>query len=307
MVLLMDDEVEGLPGFRDRVIAAVARGGPLCAGVDPSAELLTRWGLPDDESGLRAFSSRCLEAFEGVAPVLKYQVAFFERHGAGGIGVLEEAIATARAAGSIVIADAKRGDIGSTAAAYAQAWLDPSSRLCSDAVTAVPYMGLGALDPMFELARTTGGGVIVVVRSSNPEGRWIQTAGVGAPWGTPGVVAPPGATGPATVEDTLLASIAGLNRESGGTGHVGAVVGATLDRSAFPLGSLGGVILSPGFGVQGGTAEHLARLFAGCEPGTVLANVSRSLLDAGPEVDSLRTRAIELREEITRALGPTLR
>ena len=312
-------ETQRRDGFRARVIAAVDQIGPLCAGIDPSSDLLARWGLPDNASGLREFSARCLEAFGGVAPVLKYQVAFFERHGAEGIKVLEEVIGSARTSGSIVIADAKRGDIGSTAAAYAEAWLDQSSPLCSDAVTAVPYMGLGALAPMFDRALSMGGGVIVVVRSSNPEGRWLQTARVAGVAPAAGEGSRAGAepdrrssaepdhgrsgAGAHAVEDALLASIAELNRASAGAGHVGAVVGATLAPSEFPLASLGGIVLSPGFGVQGGTASHLARLFGGCPPGTVLANVSRSLLDAGPDIAPLRARAIDMRDEITAALS----
>lgn len=299
--------------FRTRVIAAVERAGPLCAGIDPSEQLMARWGLPDDASGMREFAFRCIEAFDGVVPVLKFQVAFFERHGAAGLRVLEEAITSARSAGSIVIADAKRSDIGSTVAAYASAWLAPDSTLRSDAVTVVPYFGLEALGPVCDLARAVGAGVFVVVRSSNPGGRWLQTALVpdaAAASGVTGAGAPDiGAAAPAegakTVEDTLLAAIADLNAASGGVGHVGAVVGATLTPSAFPLASLGGIVLTPGYGAQGGTASGLARLFADCDPGTVLANVSRSLLDGGPEVGSLRSHADRLRQEIADALRPS--
>src|SRR5271166_1013008 len=165
-----------MDSFSERLVAAVASTGPLCAGIDPSASLLTDWGLTDDAAGLRAFGSRCVEAFAGTVPVVKPQVAFFERHGAAGFGALEQLIAEARSAGLLVIADAKRGDIGSTMEAYAAAWLDPDSPLGADAVTAVPYLGLGALQPMVDLAAAHGRGVIVVVRSSNPEGHVLQQA-----------------------------------------------------------------------------------------------------------------------------------
>jgi len=269
-------------GFAERVVAAVAATGPLCAGIDPSPDLLDRWGLPDTADGLRTFGLRCVEAFAGVVPVVKPQVAFFERRGAAGLAVLEELLAACRQVGLVVIADAKRGDIGSTMEAYAEAWLDPVSPLAADAVTVVAYLGMGALQPAFDRAAAGGRGVIVVVRSSNPEGRVLQearTAGAG------------GADGP-SVEDLLLAEIAGLNR--GGLpvpGTVGAVVGATRATSGFDLAGLGGVILAPGVGFQGGTAEGAGRLFAGCAPGTVLPNVSRSLLAHGPDVVTLREAA----------------
>ena len=283
-------------GFAATVTAAVARSGPLCAGIDPSAALLEQWDLPDSADGLRSFGLRCVEAFAGVVPVVKPQVAFFERWGSAGIGALESVIAAAREAGLLVIADAKRGDIGSTMEAYASAWLDPASALATDAVTLVPYLGIGALRPALDLAAASGRGVIVVVRSSNPEGRSIQEAITAA---VPG----DGPAGP-SVEDALLGAIRDLNR--GGLpvpGTVGAVVGATLEPSRFELAELGGIILAPGLGAQGGTAEGAARLFAGCPPHSVLANVSRSLLATGPDVGRLREAARTTSDELRDALG----
>jgi orotidine-5'-phosphate decarboxylase len=298
-------EAGGVQGFGARLAHAVGRTGPICAGIDPSRALLSEWGLSDDPDGLRQFASRCVEAFAEVVPVVKPQVAFFERHGSAGIAVHAAFIADARDAGLLVIADAKRGDIGSTVEAYASAWLDDSSPLAADAVTALPYMGLGALDPMVDLAAATGRGVIVVVRSSNPEGREIQKALTRA------------GSGP-SVEDMLLAQIAARNEggapsgaggDGGGgmpgqaAGHVGAVVGATLRPSSFPLASLGGPILSPGVGAQGATAADVADLFAGCAPGAVVANVSRSVLGAGPTVVALRKAVVSARDEMAAALG----
>jgi len=278
-------------GFGARVAAAIDRTGPLCAGIDPSDALLGAWGLGQDAAGLREFGTRCVEAFAGVVPVVKPQVAFFERFGAAGIAALESLIREAQDAELLVIADAKRGDIGSTMEAYASTWLDPRSPLCADAVTATPYLGLGALQPMFDLAAEHGGGVIVVVRTSNPEGRSLQESLTES------------GRGPA-VEDMLLGRIAELN--AGGlppSGTVGAVVGATLAPSAFPLSSLGGPILAPGVGAQGATADDVGRLFRGCKPGSVLASSSRSLLAAGPEPSSLRAAALSARDEMAAALG----
>ncbi len=282
-------------GFADRVARAVAATGPLCAGIDPSSDLLDHWGLDDTPAGLETFGMRCVEAFAGVVPVVKPQVAFFERMGSAGIAVLESVLAACREAGLLSIADAKRGDIGTTMAAYAAAWLDPASPLVADAVTAVAYLGTGALRPAFDLAAAGGRGVIVVVRSSNPEGRALQEARTAGPGG--------GATGPA-VEDLLLGEIATLNR--GGlpvAGTVGAVIGATREPSAFDVGGLGGVILAPGLGAQGGTAEGTAQLFAGCARGTVLPSASRSLLVSGPDATTLRAAAAMECGAMASALG----
>ncbi|MGH9080441.1 MAG: orotidine-5'-phosphate decarboxylase [Acidimicrobiales bacterium] len=278
-------------GFAERVAAAVSDRGPLCAGIDPSASLLAGWGLPDDGDGLHEFGMRCLEAFEGVVSVVKPQVAFFERHGSAGLAALESVMAAARSAGFIVIADAKRADIGTTMEAYASAWLGPGSRLEADAVTAVAYLGLGALQPLFDLAARGRRGVIVVVRSSNPEGRSLQRARTDE------------GRGP-SVEDMLLADIAARNR--GGEvppGTLGAVVGATSAPSSFALPDLGGVILAPGVGAQGAGAAQVASLFAGCPHHSVLASASRSILAAGPDAAALTAAAAHTQAAMADALG----
>src|ERR1700735_5299920 len=270
-------EEEMADSFGDRVAAAVARTGPLCAGIDPSAALLTKWGLSDDAVGLRSFCAACIEGFAGAVSVVKPQVAFFERHGSAGAGAVERLIAEATSAGLIVIADAKRGDIDSTAAAYADAWLGEASPLAGDAVPVHPYPSLGARSPLVDLAAANGKGVLVVARSSNPEGRELQEAVT--------------ATGP-RVEDMLLGEIAELNGSHAiPTGTVGAVVGATLEPSAFALSQLGGVILAPGLGAQGAGPSDVAARFAGCRPGTVLPSSSRGLLKEGPDPAALRDGA----------------
>lgn len=275
--------------FGDRVAAAVRATGPLCAGIDPSAQLLKDWGLTDDAAGLRSFCTTCVEAFAGAVGVVKPQVAFFERHGAAGIAELERLVVTAREAGLVVINDAKRGDIDTTAQAYAEAWLGDASPLAADAVTAHPYLGLGALMPLVDLAARTGRGVLVVVRSSNPEGRGLQQA-----------VTAEGAS----VEDMLLAEIATLNGSAAvPAGIVGAVIGATLPRSEFALDQLRGVILAPGLGAQGAGPADVAERFAGCAPGSVLPSSSRGLLQHGPDPGTLRSHARSLVRELSVAMG----
>ncbi len=281
---------EQTSAFAVRIAAAVRQHGPLCAGIDPSAELLHGWELEDGPKGLRTFGRVCIEAFAGTVGVIKPQVAFFERHGSAGLAELERLISDASAAGLVVIADAKRGDIDSTAAAYADAWLSDGSPLAADAVTVHPYLGLGALAPCIELAGKTGRGVIVVTRSSNPEGRSLQEATT--------------ASG-ASVEDELLQEIAAWNAAPGiPAGTVGAVIGATLTPSAFALSQLGGVIVAPGLGAQGAGPKEVGALFAGCPPGTVVASSSRGLLRAGPGPEALRQAAASLQSELSVLMGP---
>lgn len=275
--------------FGDRVAAAVRATGPLCAGIDPSAQLLDDWGLSDDAHGLKEFCAICVDAFAGVVGVVKPQVAFFERHGAAGLAELERLVANARAHELVVINDAKRGDIDSTAAAYADAWVGDASPLAGDAVTVHAYLGLGALDPLIRLAAANGRGVVVVARSSNPEGRALQQAVT---------------VGGASVEDMLLAEIAACNGSAGiPAGTVGAVVGATLEPSEFPLSQLGGVILAPGLGAQGAGPADVAARFGGCAPGTVLPSSSRGLLRHGPDTEALRRNAELLVRELSAAMG----
>jgi orotidine-5'-phosphate decarboxylase len=278
-------KVDRSASFKERVIAAVTRTGPLCAGIDPSPRLLDEWGLEDSATGLLGFGDACIEGFANMVAAIKPQVAFFERHGSAGLAALERLIAEARAVGLIVIADAKRGDIDSTSAAYADAWLGDASPLAADAVTLHPYLGLGALAPCIELAGQTGRGVIVVTRSSNPEGRALQEATT--------------ADG-ASVEDMVLREIAGWNEKPGlPPGTVGAVIGATLAPSSFALSQLGGIILAPGLGAQGAGPAEVAKLFDGCVPGTVMASSSRGLLASGPDPVRLAQAAAQLQGELS--------
>ncbi|NKY08405.1 orotidine-5'-phosphate decarboxylase, partial [Cellulomonas hominis] len=131
--------------FGARLAAAMSAHGPLCVGIDPHAALLDAWGLPDDAEGLRRFALTVLEAVGGRVAAVKPQSAFFERHGAAGVAVLEEVVAAGRDTGTLVVVDAKRGDIGSTMGAYADAYLRDGSPLAGDALTVSPYLGFGSL------------------------------------------------------------------------------------------------------------------------------------------------------------------
>lgn len=268
-----------MAGFGARLAAAIAARGPLCLGIDPHPELLTAWGLPVTADGLARFCERCVAAYAGFA-VVKPQVAFFEAYGAAGYAVLERTIADLRAAGVLVLADAKRGDIGSTMAAYAAAWAGDSP-LAADAVTASPYLGFGSLQPLLDTAAAHQRGVFVLAATSNPEGAGVQRAEVD---GT-------------TVAQTIVDAAAAINRAAlPQPGSVGVVVGATAGRVP-DLSALGGPVLVPGVGVQGGRVDALAGL-GGAGAGQLLPAVSRAVLRAGPDVAALRAAGERLRDAV---------
>ena len=155
----------------------MAVAGPLCVGIDPHPSLLDAWGLPATAQGLERFALRVLEAAVDRCTAVKPQVALFEAYGAAGFAVLERVLRESREAGVLSIADAKRGDIGSTMAAYASAWLSDDSPLAADAVTLSPYLGFESLRPALDLARRTGRGTFVLALTSNPEGASVQHVG----------------------------------------------------------------------------------------------------------------------------------
>jgi len=274
--------------FGARLRRALDGRGPLCVGVDPHAALLGAWSLPDSVAGLERFSLTVVEALADRVAVLKPQSSFFERFGSAGIAVLERTVAAARAAGALVIMDAKRGDIGSTVEAYADAYLDPSSPLFSDAVTVSPYLGFGSLEPFFTRAEANGCGVFVLAFTSNPEGASVQRAVTGRG---------------ETVGASILAQAAARNAAAEPMGPIGAVVGATLtDPVPFDLGTLNGPLLAPGLGAQGATPEDLRGLF-GEALRNVVPSMSREILRSGPDAPVLRRAARLAAHDCRRALG----
>ncbi|GAA2345781.1 orotidine-5'-phosphate decarboxylase [Streptomyces cuspidosporus] len=274
--------------FGTRLRRAMDDRGPLCVGIDPHASLLADWGLGDDIAGLERFTRTVVDALAERVAVLKPQSAFFERFGSRGIAVLERAVADARAAGALVLMDAKRGDIGSTMAAYAAAYLDPGSPLFSDAVTVSPYLGFGSLRPALDAARASGAGVFVLALTSNPEGAEVQHA-----------VRAGGATVAATVLDHLREENADEAR-AGRLGSFGAVVGATLGGAAGEAGAdlaIGGPLLAPGIGAQGATPADLPEVFGAAVP-NVLPSVSRGVLRHGPDPASLAEAALRMADQV---------
>jgi orotidine-5'-phosphate decarboxylase len=251
--------------------------------------LLRSWGLTDDVAGLAAFSSKVVEALGDRVAAIKPQSAFFERFGARGVAVLESTIRQLRQAGAVVVLDVKRGDIGSTAAAYADAYLDPASPMCADAITASPYLGFGSLQPMLDKARENALGVFVLAFTSNPEGASVQRAVRGDA---------------KTVGQGILDEISQVNAGVSPLGDIGAVIGATIGEIGEALTGFNGPILAPGLGAQGGRPEDLKMIF-GASARAVLPSASREVLGAGPDAASLRAAADRLNEACAAALAVT--
>lgn len=282
--------------FGERLAAGRSALGPLCVGIDPHPSLLAAWGLADDVAGLRRFALTVMEAVSGEVPAVKPQSAFFERYGAAGVAVLEEVVAAGRSAGTLVIVDAKRGDIGSTMGAYADAYLRDGAPLAGDALTVSPYLGFGSLRPAVELAAATGRGLFVLALTSNPEGASVQHAR-----GDDGR-----SVAAQLAQEAAALNAAELAATGGSLGSVGLVVGATIGDAATRVGldlsAVRGPLLAPGVGAQGAGPAELAAVF-GDARSAVLASSSRAVLTAGPAVGDLRAAAQRARDAAATALG----
>jgi orotidine-5'-phosphate decarboxylase len=282
--------------FGDRLVDAFDSYGQLCVGIDPHPYLLQRWGLPDDASGLRQFGLQVVEAAAGRVGIIKPQVAFFERHGSAGYAALETILDFARRAGLLVIADAKRGDLGTSVEAYAEAWFTAGSALEVDALTISAYMGLGSIEAPMTLAELRGKGLFVLAATSNPEAFSVQTARISS-----------GSHSGRTVASSIVTGVGEWNASGGSAtterdvGSIGLVLGATVDFRAFEL-DLAAIatppaspVLAPGFGHQGARFADLGRLYGPAAPVTIVC-ASRSILEAGP-VDiegAIRAQAAEV-------------
>jgi orotidine-5'-phosphate decarboxylase len=278
--------------FGQRLRTATDTFGPLCAGIDPHRALVESWGLTYDVDGLTRFTDSCVEAFAGHVGVVKPQSAFFEVFGSRGVAILEGAIGRLREAGTVVILDVKRGDIGSTMTAYAEAYLGKGAVAPADAITASPYLGFESLRPALDLAAQTGRGVFVLGLTSNPEGRSVQHATLRE----------------VSVAESMVRGAAAENaaaREEGQLGSVGLVVGATVGSAVQELGldlaGCNGPLLAPGVGAQGGTSDDLRQVFGDALP-NVLPASSRDVLSAGPDVSRLRDRAVHVNDTVANLL-----
>lgn len=272
--------------YGQRLVAALRQRGPLCVGIDPHPGVLSSWDLPPNVTGLERCARGMVEALGDLVPVFKPQSAFFEAHGSAGVAVLERTLADIAAAGALSLLDVKRGDIGSTMAAYAAAYLSDGSPLAADAITVSPYLGFGSLDGAIELAQSERRGVYVLALTSNPEGPEIQHATT--------------ADG-RSVGQLIIDRVASCNTGPG-LGSVGVVVGATINAPGIDFGRLNGSILAPGLGAQGGTAGDLRTVF-GPASGNVLPAMSREVMNAGPAPAALRTAARRALGEMEAAIA----
>jgi orotidine-5'-phosphate decarboxylase len=274
-------------GFGARLSAAFEQFGHLCVGIDPHPFLLNEWQYDDTPRSLSEFSLRIVDACAGRVGIIKPQVAFYERHGAQGYLALENLMDRARQAGILVIADAKRGDIGSTMQAYAQSWLAAGVPLEADALTVSPYLGSGALAETVDIALANNKGVFVLAATSNPEAAELQSARVEI-----------GINAGKTIAAAMLSDVARWSTEREPAMSVGAVLGATLDLPALgihPDEFAPVPVLAPGFGFQGAMVED-ARSKFGALAQNLIVSETRSVLSAGREgiVDAVARRADEV-------------
>lgn len=266
--------------FGARLERVFASTGRLCVGIDPHAYLLGEWGLGDTAEGLREFGLRVVEAAHDRVGIVKPQVAFFERHGAAGYAALEDVLASARAAGLVVIADVKRGDVGSSVTAYGEAWLTPGGPLEADAMTISAFQGVGSIRAPHDLALSAGKGLFVLAATSNPEAAAIQAARI---------------DNGLSVARSIVDDVQSWNEQEhssggeggggrpNGLGSTGVVIGATIDMAGYGIdaGSLRSTpILAPGFGHQGAHVRDAAELFGAASAGLIVS-ASRSILAAG--------------------------
>jgi orotidine-5'-phosphate decarboxylase len=259
--------------FSSRLEMAISAHGRLCLGIDPSESELEHWNLPDSAAGAREFALRLIEAAVGELGVIKPQVGFFERFGSAGFVALEECITAARDAGLLVIADAKRGDIGSTMLGYAQAWFGDDSPLRSDALTVSGYLGPDSLIQCLEYAKDVEGGLFLLAATSNSEAGLFQMA---------------------QTQGKTVALLAIESAQRLGDGDMGVVIGATQDLKEFGIQGIaaediGIPILSPGFGAQGAKLADLEKIF-GASSHRVIASMSRELTKLGAKklVESIK-------------------
>lgn len=266
--------------FSQRFLALAKERSPFCLGVDPTTQLLQQWGLPDNADGLASMCRIIVQAAGNRLALVKPQAAYFERFGPEGMVVLKQLVDDFHAAGSLVLLDVKRCDIGSTSQAYAESYIGKDSAYGGDAMTVVAYMGFGALAPVVKHAAAVGAGLFVIVRSSNPEGALLQSARL---------------ENGLTVADHLAEEITACNHAYSGdaVGLIGAVMGATLTNAGETAARLNqSLFLCPGIGFQGATMADMAATYHGAA-GRLIPTSSRGVLAAGPDSGALR-EAIEM-------------
>jgi orotidine-5'-phosphate decarboxylase len=274
-----------VPSFGERLAEAFAKHGQLCVGIDPSSEQLDSWSLPDSARGAKQFSLALLEACAGSVGIVKPQVAFFEQYGPAGLSVLAEILEVATRSGFLVIADAKRGDIGSSMVGYTRAWLSEGASFQADALTLSPFLGVETTRQTIESALSNQKGVFLLAATSNSEASSVQAAvHLGE-----------------SVANHVAAYAASFNGPT--LGSVGCVVGATVALEDVGLSAnvfADTPLLVPGFGAQGVSLGSASKLF-GELSNNLICNVSRSV--AGSSRNGLASRITEAKKELAIGLG----
>ncbi len=271
--------------FADKLDAAIReKGNPVCVGLDPRFDQLPK-SITDEmirqhgrttkaaAEAVIAFNRKLIDATADIAPVCKPQVAFYEELGWEGLRAYAETIRYAKEKGMLVISDAKRGDIGNTAQAYAKAHLTASAGLDggldADALTVNPYMGRDTLEPFLDVCAKHGRGIFVLVKTSNPGSGDLQDLSTSTGKPIRDVVA------------EMVHALGEKHRGACGLTDVGAVVGATYPEQAKQLRALmpDTVFLIPGYGAQGGTAADAVAGFRADKRGAIVNN-SRGIIFA---------------------------
>lgn len=269
-----------MSSFGQRLLKTFEQKGQLCIGIDPSIDQLRSWGLPISAEGAKSFSFSMLDAAQDNSGIVKFQVGFFEQFGPEGFSHLSELLADAKTRDLVVIADAKRGDIGSTMSGYATAWLSREAAFACDALTVSPYLGSDSLAETANVALENDRGLFVLAATSNPEAPTLQSA------------MRDGRTVARSVLDFA-------DQYSGaGLGSIGVVVGATVNDVDLGLDfsdSLKIPVLVPGFGAQGVSLTEARSLLSGYAD-TAICNVSR--LVAGASLDGLSSRISKAKADL---------
>ena len=269
-----------MASFGHRLLETFEKKGQLCVGIDPSTDQLRSWGLPNSADGARSFSQSLLDSAQDSVGIVKFQVGFFEQFGPEGFSVLSELLTDATSRELLAIADAKRGDIGSTMSGYAQAWLSKEAPFVCDALTVSPYLGPDSLAETANVAIENDRGLFVLAATSNPEATSLQSS--------------------KRDEKTVARSVLDFadSYRSGSLGSIGVVVGATVDDEEIGLDfsvSLGVPVLVPGFGAQGADLSKACRILSAYAD-TAICNVSR--LVAGTTRDGLTSRVLKAKAEL---------
>ena len=269
--------MSNVENFGDRLAAAVQqKKSAVCVGLDPRwtslpSSMTANIELDDLQQIATTTGQYCCEVIDAVhahAPIVKPQAAFFEQLGPAGLVALATVIDHARSKGLLVLLDAKRGDIGSTAAGYAAAYLGPETPWACDALTVNPYLGDDTLVPFKDQSVTSGSGIFVLVKTSNPGSGFLQDQ----------------VAQEKTIFETVAEHVQSIAKETAGQsgyGCIGAVVGATYPEQLAELRVRmpSTWILIPGFGAQGGTASDVKHGFDSNGLGAIV-NSSRGIIFA---------------------------